>query len=712
MVSANLAIALANMGQRIMLVDADLGGANLHTLFDIRTTDSGIGDFIYGKKSNRLADYAVETGIENVWFISGNGFIPGIANLEYGRKIRLLKALTRLDYDYVVLDLGAGTSYNVIDFISITQSTIIVTVPEPTAILAAYEFLKNVIYRIFNRHFGKRRRIMEVINTFKRAQGKVKGETIKVLIDLVAKVNSRAAGEMQKIVTSFHPALIINMASSDSITMGQGVVDICEHFLNVNLQFLGSIPYDRIVQTSAMKMKPFCIGWPESGPSQAISGIARQCLNTKFGTLSLNEQLDLDSEEQMQAKDQDDAVGEERKIADLLDGRRDTELSQLLGTFLSTTSAFINSDVTKETAEVSETEAEAKPVTDAHVGDVPLSMAVSIEPRFPDEAMSPIFAPVPESEDNPVPSLGFFNRFNPHKIAEAKTMRSLALIQKNPNGVDAMATIKLASAEAAHTPNQGWEWVKTGLALIEVQQKGAARQAFAHAMVCLPRNDVAVNNWAATQILTETTSSPAYVLTNQIHVSPESGPLWFNLGLIQLMLKDYSNAAKSFQESLNLLVHKAPTHNRFLRAYCLLQKGNYDDARDIFRSIVQGESDQDQVAHARFNCGLCELRSGQNGEATEIFTAVLRGSPNDAEAFAGRGLASWHTLKTDQAISDFSCAIKIDPSNLGLRHARATICYQTGRLDITVKDLQRITELVPSNETFQDLLLKIRAELE
>ncbi|MFH0880731.1 MAG: P-loop NTPase, partial [Lentisphaerota bacterium] len=107
-VTAGLATSLAERGQETTLIDLDLGAANLHTVFGIKTASRGIGDFIYAPTSGNLADYSVETSMPKLRLISGNGFIPGIANLTYAQKIRILKAISRLNCDYVILDLGAG----------------------------------------------------------------------------------------------------------------------------------------------------------------------------------------------------------------------------------------------------------------------------------------------------------------------------------------------------------------------------------------------------------------------------------------------------------------------------------------------------------------------------------------------------------------------------------------------------------------------------
>ena len=170
-VALNLAVELARSGRKTVLVDLDLGAANLHTLLGLSTSPGGIGSFLYRTQGRCLADFAMETGVRNLRFISGDGLIPGIANLEHVRKLKILYGLRSLNADCAVLDLGAGTHFNVVDFFSITRSGVVVTLPEPTAVMNAYEFLKNVTYRMIEREFRSRAAVIEEVTRFKRAAG-------------------------------------------------------------------------------------------------------------------------------------------------------------------------------------------------------------------------------------------------------------------------------------------------------------------------------------------------------------------------------------------------------------------------------------------------------------------------------------------------------------------------------------------------------------
>jgi flagellar biosynthesis protein FlhG len=104
-----LGISLSRMGKKIILVDADLGGANLHTLMGVRFPPCTLEDFLLNRV-DRLEDIVIDTQVEGIGLICGADDILGAANPTYTQKVRILKQIENLPADLVLLDLGAGTS--------------------------------------------------------------------------------------------------------------------------------------------------------------------------------------------------------------------------------------------------------------------------------------------------------------------------------------------------------------------------------------------------------------------------------------------------------------------------------------------------------------------------------------------------------------------------------------------------------------------------
>jgi flagellar biosynthesis protein FlhG len=107
-VSILLAFWFARMGKQTILVDADLGGANLHTFMGIKNPPRTLNDFVT-KRYDTLEEICIDTELENLRLIGGASDILSLANIHVSQKAKLIQNLARLNADYVVLDLGAGT---------------------------------------------------------------------------------------------------------------------------------------------------------------------------------------------------------------------------------------------------------------------------------------------------------------------------------------------------------------------------------------------------------------------------------------------------------------------------------------------------------------------------------------------------------------------------------------------------------------------------
>jgi len=132
--TANLAVSLANRGKRVIVVDADLGGANIHTILGVKKIKHNLGDFLINKKFRNISDVVVETPVKNLGLVSGANGILELANPSFAQKMKVISGLRKVDADIVLLDLGAGTTFNTLDFFNLADSKILVACPEPTSI--------------------------------------------------------------------------------------------------------------------------------------------------------------------------------------------------------------------------------------------------------------------------------------------------------------------------------------------------------------------------------------------------------------------------------------------------------------------------------------------------------------------------------------------------------------------------------------------------
>jgi len=241
-VAACLAAELAHCGRHVILADLDFGGANLHTMLGIEGTGRSIVQFLYHPMAvTNLNDCLVPAGIDGLYLLPGDGFMPGIANMEFARKQKLMRALKKLRCDYVVCDLGAGSSFNVIDFFLFANSGILVLTAEATAILNGYEFMKNCIFRKICRYFAKDPEVTEIINNYKRRWESGSGGSMQEMIMKVQAVFPEAARGMQQLCNEFTPVLLLNRIKLEDNSLGKKLNTLSQKYLDIKIKYLGAL---------------------------------------------------------------------------------------------------------------------------------------------------------------------------------------------------------------------------------------------------------------------------------------------------------------------------------------------------------------------------------------------------------------------------------------------------------------------------------------
>ena len=267
--TANIGVALATMGYRIILVDADLGGANLHTILNIKRPKRTLSDFI-NRRVESLNDILLETPSQNLMLISGGSEMVGLANLPYQTKIRLQRNLSTLEADFVLLDLGAGTNFNTLDFFVMSNEGFVICNPEPTAKINAYSFLKSVVYRLVEREFKKGTRIHDFI--IKSGRNNKSGSlAIPELLNRIEVTDSESTSRIMQRLTRFQPKLIMNkLRRFAQEKEGVQLESLAEKYLGVSMEYLGMVRDDSHVIDSSELMMPFVLQFPGCGASKDI----------------------------------------------------------------------------------------------------------------------------------------------------------------------------------------------------------------------------------------------------------------------------------------------------------------------------------------------------------------------------------------------------------------------------------------------------------
>jgi flagellar biosynthesis protein FlhG len=275
--AANLGLCLSKLGKRVLLVDADLGCANLHTALGMFPPSVTLSDFIKGK-GRSLTDVLTETDIPNLSLISGAQDFLEIANPKYSEKLRLIRQIQELDFEYIILDLGAGTSFTILDFFLISDHGILTVLPEPTSIENVYRFIKSAFYRKFKK-VVKDTQIREII-TLAMDQKNERGiRTPHDLIQQVGLINPMVGGRLQEAMSSFTPKLIVNQVrTKDDIALGFSMRSSCSKYFGIQVEYLGYIEYDDYVWQSTKKKRALLLEYPYSGSARCLEKVTHNLL--------------------------------------------------------------------------------------------------------------------------------------------------------------------------------------------------------------------------------------------------------------------------------------------------------------------------------------------------------------------------------------------------------------------------------------------------
>ena len=277
LVTANISICLALLGYRVVAIDLDLGGANLHTCLGLPIPEKTLSDFL-NKKTRSLRDLKTPTSIPGLSIISGAQDDVGIANLKNLHHRKILSHLGDLDADIVIFDLGAGTSNNTLDFFISADQGILTSLPEPTSLENTYRFIKAFFYRKLRliEDFWELGPLIEKAYNSKM----IDNETPADLLDKISSINPEMGQKLKQEINLICPKLIINQVRTQAdAEIGNSMKIICKKYFGLNLDYVGHLEYDATVWQSVKKRKPLLTEFPNSGLVANFDQIVQRLLN-------------------------------------------------------------------------------------------------------------------------------------------------------------------------------------------------------------------------------------------------------------------------------------------------------------------------------------------------------------------------------------------------------------------------------------------------
>ncbi len=286
MIAGSMAMALATLKKKVVAVDLDFGAANLHAIFGVDRPERTYYHFYHNQYKSLSEIQIIHPDMPNLHLICGAAGSLGMANLPFSKKMKLLRHLRMLDADYVLLDLGAGMNYNIIDFFLTADHSIVVISPNHLSIIDSYNFLKQAFFRKLMMKFRLDGQVVDMIKQAAVAETYQTQTSVDVLIEQIHKKSPKLADEFKEELASFHPRLLINNYSGSNDEANCLAVKVAaKELLSIEMEYLGAIHQDDEVNIALEEHIPFVQHNPKSRASRDLIDIlVRKILNEKAVT--------------------------------------------------------------------------------------------------------------------------------------------------------------------------------------------------------------------------------------------------------------------------------------------------------------------------------------------------------------------------------------------------------------------------------------------
>ncbi len=272
--TASLAFQLARVGRQVVLVDGDMGGANLHTMLGVAPPKVSLADFV-SRRVGTLAEVAVETGVPRLRLISGASAFLASPDIRYSQKLRVLNRVRDLDVDVVLIDLGAGTSCGVVDFFLAADVPVMVVMPEPTSVENAYALLGAALQRRLRTLAGELGGRAALDAALARGGEKAARRPDLLLTELQT-IDAVLAGQLRDALRAFAPRFVVNQARAEADgEIGEELVAVCERHLGLSPRYAGAVRHDDAVWQSVRRRKLFLADVPGCGAAEDVRLICR-----------------------------------------------------------------------------------------------------------------------------------------------------------------------------------------------------------------------------------------------------------------------------------------------------------------------------------------------------------------------------------------------------------------------------------------------------
>ena len=268
-ITSNLGTYLANKGKKVILVDADFGGANLHSFIGVKRPPYTLSNFFNDKEP--LENLITKTSVDNLGLLVGDIHSLSPDNIQFNQRLKLYRHIVNLKAEYILIDIGAGSHRDTIDTFLLANRKIAVFEPSVISIENMYQFARNALYRKLK--WTLRPIMSKDMLKYFRGKNSNDGSPIRNIRDLMGYLRDipELTETIEKELELFQLYLILNkVRTTQDIELGSTVKSFLVKYLGIKAKYVGFIEYDDSVWKSVKRRQVLLQAHPQSRCSKEI----------------------------------------------------------------------------------------------------------------------------------------------------------------------------------------------------------------------------------------------------------------------------------------------------------------------------------------------------------------------------------------------------------------------------------------------------------
>lgn len=283
MLATNVAVFLAQIGKRVVLVDANLGGAGLGPWLGGPSPDKHLGDLFLGR-ADSLEEVICDTSIAGLRLAAGPPHLRRAHLVDAEGLARFGQGILGLCADFVLLDLPGGLSPISLELARLADAVVTCLVPTPDAVAAAYELMTAVFLEKLDETCGSAPAARASLSALGVRPGPF--PTARELCAAMGEIDPALERRANHVAATFHPQLIVNqMRVKADESLSEAMVSAATRFLGFVPHALGGVEWDDNVWQSLRRRRPLLIEFPQSRACRGLERVVRRLLGLEFKEL-------------------------------------------------------------------------------------------------------------------------------------------------------------------------------------------------------------------------------------------------------------------------------------------------------------------------------------------------------------------------------------------------------------------------------------------